>query len=58
MPLSRRLFESRFKKLLGHTPHEEIIRVRMNRVKEMLTETDLSLADIAERAQKLAATRS
>ncbi|HWF20255.1 MAG TPA: DNA-binding transcriptional regulator [Verrucomicrobiae bacterium] len=49
VPLSRRLFESRFKKLLGHTPHEEIIRVRMNRVKEMLTETDLSLADIAER---------
>lgn len=49
VPLSRRLFESRFKKLLGHTPHEEIIRVRMNRVKEMLTETELSLADIAER---------
>ncbi len=49
VPLSRRLFESRFKKCLGHTPHEEIIRVRMNRVKEMLTETDLSLADIAER---------
>jgi LacI family transcriptional regulator len=49
VPLSRRLFESRFKKLLGHTPHEEIIRVRMNRVKEMLTETDLPLADIAER---------
>jgi len=49
VPMSRRLFESRFKKLLGHTPHEEIIRVRMNRVKEMLTGTDLSLADIAER---------
>jgi LacI family transcriptional regulator len=49
IPMSRRLFESRFKKLLGHTPHEEIIRVRMNRVKEMLTETDLSLADIAQR---------
>jgi LacI family transcriptional regulator len=49
VPLSRRLFESRFKKLLGHTPHEEIIRVRMNRVKEMLTETDLPLSDIAER---------
>ena len=29
VPLSRRLFESRFKNLLGHTPHEEIIRVRM-----------------------------
>jgi len=49
VPLSRRLFETRFKKLLGHTPHEEIIRVRMNRIKELLTQTDLSLAQIAER---------
>lgn len=49
VPLSRRLFESRFRKLLGHTPHEEITRVRMNRVKELLTGTKLSLADIAER---------
>lgn len=49
LPLSRRAFESRFKKMLGHTPHEEIARVRINRVKELLTETDLSLADIAER---------
>ncbi|MDB6122658.1 MAG: xylR 3 [Pedosphaera sp.] len=49
VPLSRRIFESRFKKILGHTPHEEIIRVRMNRVKELLTETELNLAVIAER---------
>jgi LacI family transcriptional regulator len=49
VPLSRRVFESRFKKILGHTPHEEIIRVRMNRVKELLTETELNLAAIAER---------
>ena len=49
VPLSRRIFEGRFKKLLGHTPHEEITRVRMNRVKELLTETELSLAEIAER---------
>jgi LacI family transcriptional regulator len=49
VPLSRRSFESRFRKLLGHTPHEEISRVRMNRVKELLTETELSLAEIAER---------
>lgn len=49
VPLSRRLFESRFKKLLGATPHDEIIRVQLNRVKELLTQTDLSMADIAER---------
>ncbi|EEF62340.1 AraC family transcriptional regulator [Pedosphaera parvula] len=49
VPLSRRVFEGLFKKILGHTPHEEIIRVRMNRVKELLTETELNLATIAER---------
>jgi len=50
VPMSRRAFESRFKKLLGHTPHEEITRVRISRVKELLTETNLSLAEIAERS--------
>ncbi len=47
--LSRRALEHRFKKLLGHTPHDEILRVRMNRVKEMLTETELTVQQIAER---------
>jgi LacI family transcriptional regulator len=50
VPHSRRLLESRFKKFLGRTPHEEILRVRLNRVKQLLTETDLSLEQIAERA--------
>lgn len=47
--LSRRALEHRFKKLLGHTPHEEIQRVRMNRAKELLLETDLTLNEIAEK---------
>ena len=47
--LSRRTFEHRFKKLLGVTPHEEIQRVRMNRVKELLRDTDLTVPQIAER---------
>jgi LacI family transcriptional regulator len=49
VPLSRRVLESRFKRLLGRTPHEEILRVRMERVKELLAETDLSLTAIAHR---------
>jgi LacI family transcriptional regulator len=49
VPHSRRLLESRFKKLLGRTPHEEIIRVQINRVKQLLTESELSLEEIAER---------
>jgi LacI family transcriptional regulator len=47
--LSRRALEHRFKKLLGHTPHEEIQRVRMNRIKDLLSETELSVHEIANR---------
>lgn len=50
VPHSRRLLESRFKKMIGRTPHEEILRVKLNRVKQLLTETTLSLEQIAERA--------
>jgi LacI family transcriptional regulator len=50
VPQGRRLLESRFKRFLGHTPHEEITRVQLNRVKELLSETDLPLSVIAERA--------
>ena len=49
VPLSRRVMEYRFKKALGRSPHEEIDRVRLNRVKELLRDTDLSLYQIALR---------
>ena len=49
VPQARRLLERRFKKILGRTPHEEILRVQLDRVKTLLSQTDLSLADIAER---------
>lgn len=49
VPQARRLLESRFKKYLGRTPHQEIVRVQVGRVKRFLTETDLSLREIAER---------
>lgn len=48
--LSRRVFERRFKQSIGRTPHEEIMRVRIDRVKALLLETDLSLNVIATRA--------
>jgi LacI family transcriptional regulator len=50
VPLSRRVLEARFEKLLGRTPHEEITRVQIERVKELLAETDLPLAVVAHRA--------
>jgi len=49
VPQARRLLERRFKKLLGRTPHEEILRVQLDRVKALLAQTDLPLTEIAER---------
>lgn len=48
--LSRRVLEARFRKLLGHTPHEAIARVRFDRVRRLLRETRLPLAEIARRS--------
>lgn len=50
VPLSRRVLESRFRELLGRTPHQEIARYRLARVKRLLTETDLPLSEIAARS--------
>lgn len=50
VPLSRRVLESRFRSHLGRTPHEEILRLKLDRVKQLLAETELSIAAIAERA--------
>jgi len=50
VPVSRRILEARFKKLLGHSPHDEILRVQLQRVKQLLEETDLPLKVIADRA--------
>ncbi|QQR35595.1 DNA-binding transcriptional regulator [Devosia oryziradicis] len=47
IPLSRRVLEARFRKALNRTPHQEILRVRANAVREMLVETDLSLSEIS-----------
>lgn len=49
VPTSRRALESRFKKFLERSPHDEIIKVRIRRVKELLYETDLPLYVIAEK---------
>jgi LacI family transcriptional regulator len=50
VPLSRRMLEHRFLKLVRRTPHAEIVRIRMERASRLLRETDLSLAEIASRA--------
>ena len=47
--ISRTALDKRFLKALGHTPHEEIRRVRLKRARELLAESDLKIETIAER---------
>lgn len=47
--LSRRALEHRFVKLVGHTPHEEINRVRFQRIKQLLEQTEEPIVSIAKR---------
>jgi LacI family transcriptional regulator len=49
VPLSRSTLERRFHEYLGRSPKEEIIRIRLGRVKQLLAETDYTLAAIARR---------
>ena len=50
IPMSRRVFENRFQKLVGRTPHAEILRLRIDRCRQLLSETDLPLTEIARAA--------
>jgi len=47
--MSRSVLQRRFKAAIGRTLHDEILRVRLGRAKELLSETELPLATIAER---------
>lgn len=48
VPMSRTLFAIRFKKLVGRTPHEHIIKVRLDASINLLLTTELSVEAIAE----------
>ncbi len=47
--MSRRVFERRFVSQIGRAPKAEVLRLRLERVKELLTDTDWPLAQISER---------
>lgn len=49
-PMTRRVFEKKFLELVGRTPYRELQRIRVNRLKELLGETDMSLLDVAEKS--------
>jgi LacI family transcriptional regulator len=49
VPLSRSVLERRFVQILGRSPNEEILRVRLGLACRLLEESDLSLAAVAEK---------
>src|SRR5207249_7899023 len=50
VPLSRSVLERRFRKIVGRSINSEMVRLRINRAIELLTETSLELKVIAQRA--------
>ncbi len=49
IPLSRRVLESRFRKATGQSPHDAILAQKLNKVEQLLRESDLSLDSIAQK---------
>lgn len=47
VPVSRRSLEIQFRKYLGRSPAEEIRRVRLDKGRELLARTDMSIGEIA-----------
>ncbi|QTN33918.1 DNA-binding transcriptional regulator [Akkermansiaceae bacterium] len=50
VPLSRSVLERRFSQIIGRPPKAEILRIRLDRVCRLLAESELSLAEVAEKA--------
>jgi LacI family transcriptional regulator len=50
VPISRSVLQRSFRNLLGRSIHDEIIRVRLSRARQLLQETELPLVEIAERS--------
>jgi LacI family transcriptional regulator len=46
---SRRVLERAFERHVGISPHAQIVRMQMERIKQLLAETDLSIESIAKR---------
>jgi LacI family transcriptional regulator len=48
VPMARRTLERRFKMMLGHSLAEEIRRTKIEKVRQLLTDTDMSVPEIAD----------
>lgn len=49
-PMSRSTLERGVRKALGRSPHDELLRVRLEGAKRLLAETDLKLSAVAQRS--------
>ncbi|MFT3788662.1 MAG: substrate-binding domain-containing protein [Tepidisphaeraceae bacterium] len=49
VPVARRWLERQFVKKLGRTPHEEIMRVRIDTARRLLLQPELTVADVSAR---------
>ena len=47
LPTSRAAFQKRFRAALGRSPKDEITRVRLQRLQQLLNDTDWSIKEIA-----------
>jgi LacI family transcriptional regulator len=50
VPVNRRYLERKFKQHLGRTPLQEIRRVRLEKAKQLLSQTELSMPAVARRS--------
>jgi LacI family transcriptional regulator len=50
VPMSRTLLEKKFKQLLGHSPHRQIVNQKIARAKHLLVESEVSIGVVAELA--------
>lgn len=50
LPLSRSTLQRRFRRVLGRSVHDEILRIRLRRVQELLVDTELPLESVADKA--------
>ena len=49
-PVSRSVLQRRFRAVLGRSVHDEIVRMQLRKAQELLSETDLPLRTVAEKA--------
>ena len=50
VPMSRTLLERKFKALLGHSPHRQLVQAKVERAKHLLVESEVSITVVAELA--------